>query len=124
MRAIEDWGIESDCECEIVKQQLSTKHLLFITGTLHKELQDEHDRLSCVTAHVREDTTRNQWLENSTDAMWKKKLEMKVVRDSRELPQQATVLISICRCTGLFYVNLTQSRVIREEGASSEKMSP
>lgn len=55
------WGLGNS---EIVKKQLSTKHLLFIIGILHKELQDEHDRLSRVTAHVKEDTARNKWLKN------------------------------------------------------------
>lgn len=48
----------------ILKQQLSAEHLLFITAALDKELQDEHDRLSYVTAHVREDTTPNQWFKD------------------------------------------------------------
>lgn len=62
-RAIEDWERESDCGYEILKQQLSAEHLLFIRGALDKELQDEHDSLlwNCT---CEEDTAPNQWFKD------------------------------------------------------------
>lgn len=83
---IEDWERESDCGYEILKRQLSAEHLLFIRGALDKELQDEHDRLLCnCTCEGRHSPKSVVQGSTALCALWKKEVEMKVVRDSGEL---------------------------------------
>lgn len=70
---------ESDCGYEILKQQLSAEHLLFITGALDKELQDEHGRLLC-NCTCEGGHNWKSVVQGSSAAVWKRSVKAKVVK--------------------------------------------